>query len=125
MNGISDNVSRMLNHLDFFRAMSHAIGIPAIRSMADTNNAIVKLFVIALRARFLSDASLRTTWIEPQLMAIPSIGGSRIKEKKRTIAIKYTEYFMVLLDDAASRASVILFLSKFSLFHLATYIDSS
>jgi hypothetical protein len=58
-------------------------------------------------------------------MAIPSIGGSRIKAKKRTIAIKYTEYFMVLLDDAASRASVILFLSKFSLFHLATYIDSS
>ena len=101
--------------------MSHAIGIPAMISMAATNRAIVKLFLIAFRARFSSDASLRTTRMAPQLIAIPSMGGRRIKAKNRIIAVKYTAYFMILFDDAASRVSAIFLLSKFSLFHPAAY----
>ena len=121
MNGMSDNVSRMLDPLDLFRAMSHAIGIPAMRSIDATNKAIVKLFAIAVKARFMRGALLRIDPIAPHLRAIPSTGGSRINAKNRIIAITYTAYLTVLLDDAPSRTSTILFLDKSPLFPVATH----
>jgi hypothetical protein len=57
-------------------------------------------------------------------MAIPIMGGSRINAKNRIIATEYTANFTVLFDDAASKASMILFLDKFPLFPLATHIDA-
>jgi len=51
MNGMSDRVSRMLIQVDFLRAMSHAIGTPTIRSMAETRIAMVKEFWMAVSAR--------------------------------------------------------------------------
>lgn len=50
MKGMSERVSRMLIHLDFLRAMSHAIGMPAARSIAETSKAIVKEFCTATSA---------------------------------------------------------------------------
>ncbi len=118
---MSDSVSRTVSHFDLLRAISHAIGIPAMRSTVETNRAIQKLFATALRARFMSDGSSRTTWITPNLRTIPRMGGRRIRAKNRAIATKYTAYLRGFFDDALSEAWIILFLTTFSLFHTATY----
>ena len=44
MNGMSERVSKMPIHLDLWRAMSHAMGMPVTRSIAETSKATVKEF---------------------------------------------------------------------------------
>jgi hypothetical protein len=56
-------------------------------------------------------------------MTIPNIGGSRISAKKMITALRYTAYFTLLLDEAASRIVVIFFL-KFSLFPTLAYVGT-
>jgi hypothetical protein len=54
MNGKSANVSRALNHFDFPRVISQAIGIPAKTSNAETSSAIANEFATALSVRPIS-----------------------------------------------------------------------
>jgi hypothetical protein len=53
-NGMSAKVSRTLSHLDFPLVINQANGTPAIRSNAETVKAIMKEFLIALRAVFIN-----------------------------------------------------------------------
>jgi len=105
---MSAKVSRMFSHLDFPRVMIHAKGTPAITSNAETRRAIMKEFVTAMSARFMSEGWLKTCWRVSLFVKIPMIGGSRIKLRKIMIAARYMVYFNGFFDDSAFRASLIL-----------------
>src|SRR3990170_5653197 len=106
MNGISANVSRTLSHLDFWRAMSQAIGIPATRSRAETNKAMAKELPIALSALLMRSGWTKTCCIAPHFITTPNIGGSRISTKKTMTAEKYVAYFTGFLEASPFRAFV-------------------
>ena len=76
----------MLSHLDFPRVISQASGIPAIRSKAATDKAIMKEFLIAVYAVFISAGWLMTFWIVGVLIRMPIMGGIKIIARKTATA---------------------------------------
>ncbi len=108
MKGKSANVSRTLSHLDFPRVMSHAIGIPARTSSAETSSAIVKEFAIAVSARPMSTGWSRTCPIVSHFIAMPSMGGIKISTRKSITAVMYITYLAGFFEESTFRASVIL-----------------
>jgi hypothetical protein len=72
----------MLSHLDFPRPISQESGIPAVRSKAATDKAIMKEFLMAVYAVFISADWLMTFWIVDDLIRMPMMGGIRIIAKK-------------------------------------------
>ena len=86
MNGISAKVSSRLIHLDLLRVISHASGIPAIRSRAETIKPIMNEFRMEVKAVFIKAGWLMTSWIMGAFIRMPRIGGIRIMARKTEIA---------------------------------------
>ncbi len=86
MKGMSASVSSMLNHRDSPRVISHARGMPAARSRADTIRAIIKEFEIAPRDVLIMSGLSKMFGMVLTLMTIPKIGGMSMIAKKIMIA---------------------------------------
>jgi hypothetical protein len=102
---MSANVSNTLSHLDLPLVISQAIGMTAMRSRAETMRPIVKEFVIAPKAWFMSLGWARTVWIVLHFVKIPTIGGKSIIPRKIMTAKKYRAYFRVFFVARAFRVS--------------------
>jgi hypothetical protein len=68
----------------------------------------MKEFEMALSARDMSSGRVRICCIVPDLIIIPSMGGSKIRARNTIIADEYTAYLTGFFAESLSNVSVIL-----------------